>query len=662
MKKRIFSMILVVAMLVVSLAGCAYKYEKDDMSNYVTFDKAAFQSALTALKIEDATFGHDETERQKKVVDAIINSLAGLADTTKKVTEGKIGANDILYYCYYATGVDANDKEFTAYAASMKESAAVKLQLGLSTTKDLSAKIEAAIKAAIEADENYDLKDKAYKTETGSTVAVAAGDLVYVTYTVTDAEGVETTYTNARVEVAAELTGAPAEGSEAKTAASFAEYLIGMKPATKVADDKTFVGDPNTYSDVTVNWIVKQGTAVEITDYKPEAKTEVEVVGSTTKVDLKAAKELTYHVYPVYAIDVVEYNSEAYNATLILKDILGTALSAGEIAEDGTVTDGTLALFTDNGYKNGEETMNAIVKELVTRITAFSDAESKYDDAVKSYDDAVSALSKNDTPENQEAKTTAETAKNNAKTEMDTAETKVDEQITKLLGCTKDGAASAEEAVKADYSKYRYNSLESSYKSSITQSIAAAIHAAAVSAITYNTLPEKAVKEAYKSIMNNYKYDFYEGTASSDSSSSSSSTSVSNYKYYSGDFNAYLRANVEGLTETSTKDDIKAAVMAEAEVVVKDIIVVYVLKDACEEIFSTDLDVTDEDIDEFKQSINYILLQYYTGSNKIDEKYYIHTLQFDKVLDYLTTIDEDAAPANENDKKVAYEHVAYDFK
>ena len=653
MKKRIFSMILVVVMLVASLASCAYNYEKDDMSNYVTFDQEAFKAAIQGLKIEDATFGHDETERQKKVVDAIINSLAGLADTSAKVTEGKIGANDILYYCYYATGVDKDDKAFTAYAASMKESAAVKLQLGLSTTKDLAAKIEAAIK-------DFDLKDQAYKTETGSTVAVAAGDLVYVTYTVTDKEGVETTYTNARVEVAAELTGAPAEGSEAKTAASFAEYLIGMKPATKVADDKKF-GDL-TYSDVTVNWIVKNGVAVEITDYKPEAKTEVDVVGSKTKVDLKEAKELTYHVYPVYAIDVVEYNSEAYTATLILKDILGTTLSAGEIAEDGTVTDGTLALFTDNGYKNGEETMNAIVKELVTRITAFSDAETKYDNAVKSYDDAVSALNKNDTPENQEAKATAETAKNNAKTEMDAKEGEVDAQITKLLGCTKEGAASAEEAVKADYSKYRYNSLETSYKSSVTQSIAAAIHAAAVSAITYNTLPEKAVKEAYKSLMNDYKYDFYEGTASSDSSSSSSSsTSVSNYKYYSGDFNAYLRANVEGLTETSSKDDIKAAVMAEAEVVVKDIIVIYVLKDACESIFDTDLAVTDDDVDEFKQSINYILLQYYTGKNKIDEKYYMHTLQFDKVLDYLTEIDEDAA-TDANNKKIVYKHVAYDFK
>ena len=653
MKKRIFSMILVVVMLVASLASCAYNYEKDDMSNYVTFDQEAFKAAIQGLKIEDATFGHDETERQKKVVDAIINSLAGLADTSAKVTEGKIGANDILYYCYYATGVDKDDKAFTAYAASMKESAAVKLQLGISTTKDLAAKIEAAIK-------DFDLKD-AYKTETGSTVSVSAGDRVYVTYTVTDKEGVETTYTNALVK-AEPLTGAPAEGSTVNTAASFEEYLVGMKVATKVAADKKFDGDTNTYSDVTVNWIVKQGTAVEITDYKPEAKTEVEVVGSTTKVDLKEAKELTYHVYPVYAIDVVEYNSEAYTATLILKDILGTALSAGEIAEDGTVTDGTLALFTDNGYKNGEETMNAIVKELVTRITAFSDAETKYDNAVKSYDDAVSALNKNDTPENQEAKATAETAKTNAKTEMDTKEGEVDAQITKLLGCTKEGAASAEDAVKADYSKYRYNSLETSYKSSVTQSIAAAIHAAAVSAITYNTLPEKAVKEAYKSLMNDYKYDFYEGTASSSSSSSSSSsTSVSNYKYYSGDFNAYLRANVEGLTETSSKDDIKAAVMAEAEVVVKDIIVIYVLKDACESIFDTDLEVTDDDVDEFKQSINYILLQYYTGKNKIDEKYYMHTLQFDKVLDYLTEIDEDAA-TDANNKKIVYKHVAYDFK
>ena len=38
MKKRIISLILVAVMALLALSGCAYSYEKDDMSKYATFD------------------------------------------------------------------------------------------------------------------------------------------------------------------------------------------------------------------------------------------------------------------------------------------------------------------------------------------------------------------------------------------------------------------------------------------------------------------------------------------------------------------------------------------------------------------------------------------------------------------------------------------------
>ena len=668
MKTRIFSMLLVVVMLVVSLAGCAYSYEKDDMDNYVEFNLEAFKAAIADLKIEDATFGHSESERQKKVVDAIITSLAGLVDatdTSNRVTDKVIGDNDLLYYCYYVTGVDKDDKAFTGYAASMKQSAAVKLQLGLSTTKDLAAKIEAKI---LEGD-NWDFKDKAYDTSATSSTAVKAGDLAYVTYTVTDAEGVEVTYTNARVLAAAE---APAEGAEAT---SFEQHLIGMKPTVKVEADKKFGTD--TYSDVTVNWIVNKGEEIAIDDYKPESKTEIEVVGSKTKVDLKEAKSLVYHVYPVYFIDVVEYNSDKYNATLILKDLLGSSLNAGVIEEkdeDGNVTvagvDPTLDIFTDNGYKTSDGTlMNAIAKELVDLIKAHGEAETEYEEAEKDYDTAEAAYDKNKTPENKSAMDTAETAKNNAKTAMDEADKKVDDQIVKLLSCTKADADSAEAAIVKQYSEYRYESLEKTYENSIVESIAKAIHEAAVANIKYNSLPKKAVKEAYELLLNNYEYDFYEGTVSSSTSGSSSSTSgVTNYEYFHGEFYDYLRQVDElealGVKADSSKDDVKAAITKQAEASVKDTMVIYVLKDACESISNKDLAVSDEDVKAFKDSINYILLQYYVGTNNIKESYYMPALQFDKVMDHLTEIDEDAvADANNaDDKRVVFKNIGYDFK
>ena len=68
MKKRIISLILVVATLLLTLAGCAYSYAKDDMTKYATFDEGAFFTALNNLVIADGDFGTDETKRQEKVI------------------------------------------------------------------------------------------------------------------------------------------------------------------------------------------------------------------------------------------------------------------------------------------------------------------------------------------------------------------------------------------------------------------------------------------------------------------------------------------------------------------------------------------------------------------------------------------------------------------
>ena len=105
MKKRIISLILVAVMAVLALSGCAYSYDKDDMSNYATFDKDAFFKALAdgSIKIEDADFGVDEDDRQLQVLDAIFTAIAKNVDTDNKKTEGVPGKYDIAYYCYYYT-------------------------------------------------------------------------------------------------------------------------------------------------------------------------------------------------------------------------------------------------------------------------------------------------------------------------------------------------------------------------------------------------------------------------------------------------------------------------------------------------------------------------------------------------------------------------------
>ena len=92
MKKRIISLILVVVMSLLTLSGCAYSYEKDDMSKYATFDSEAFFKALTdgKITIADATFGTDEEGRWEKVADDIFTTLGKNADTDEKVDLDKL--------------------------------------------------------------------------------------------------------------------------------------------------------------------------------------------------------------------------------------------------------------------------------------------------------------------------------------------------------------------------------------------------------------------------------------------------------------------------------------------------------------------------------------------------------------------------------------------
>ena len=82
MKKRIISLILVVATVFLTLTGCAYNYAKDDMSKYATLDYQKFYDALQALVITDGDFGTDKEGRDVKVQDAIAQAILKVTDTT----------------------------------------------------------------------------------------------------------------------------------------------------------------------------------------------------------------------------------------------------------------------------------------------------------------------------------------------------------------------------------------------------------------------------------------------------------------------------------------------------------------------------------------------------------------------------------------------------
>ena len=192
MKRRIIGMLLVAVMLIGSLVSCGYSYEKDDLSKYATFDKDAFEKAISALVIEDGDFTKDADTRADKVIDTIRKALAKKADTDDKKTEGVIGEYDTFYYCYYGT-ITVDGEEKVIFASSMKQSSATNFQFGLKGTEGLQAKIEAAFK-------DYDLTEKAYSTTTSG--KAESGKIAYISYTVEydkDGKSVTENYENVRV-------------------------------------------------------------------------------------------------------------------------------------------------------------------------------------------------------------------------------------------------------------------------------------------------------------------------------------------------------------------------------------------------------------------------------------------------------------------------------
>ena len=688
MKRRIISLILVVALSLLALASCGYSFVGDDMKNYATFDEQKFVDALKTLVIEDADFGTDEAARLEKVEDAIFTTLAGKVDTADKKTEGVPTEYDVYYYCYYAT-FEKDGKTIYVLASNMKESSATKIQLGLSSNKDLTAKIEEAVK-------ELDLKDVAYTTTTSG--KVTSGQIVNVSYKKSYTEKVKDDKGNVTdkavtITVTNEfLTATTPASSDAEKV--FTDHLVDLTIGSKKTGDIVVYEDLNgdgkvdkttekvTYTAVTPNWVVKSGmkdgykSSVSVKDKTyTTTKSVTDVYGKSH--DLKNV-ELTYHVFPVYYLDVIN----ELTAKAVLKDIIGSSITAstdtnkdGKIDEDEKTA--TLDVF-DEAYKNGDKTVAALIEELKTLYTELTELEADVEDAEEEVETAQKAV---DDAEKAN-KEVSDTLKNNlstAKTNLTKAEEKVtgkegeiDKKIDAIVAATKDGKGIADEIVK-QYRKERYDGLEETYKSTIKTSLATEIYKIAKECITYKTdadgriiLPWDAVNEAYKTLMNNHKYNFYEG------STTISGTSVSNYTANGGDFNKYLRTTLK----LKTTDDIQKAydkVGLEAEEVVKEKILVYVIADACNAKLNADIKVTNEDIQSYKDQVEYYIYIYqyigyeqYHGMSADDmpKSDYETVATFDKALNYLLEEKEVEKPENptKEDNIVKYVRITYTFK
>ena len=771
MKKRIISLILVVALAFLTLTGCAYNYAKDDMSDYATLDTKAFYDALQALSIKDGSFGTVEADRLVKVDDAIAQAILKVTDATAKKYQGKVEKYDSIYFCYYAEDGMGN----VFFASKMDESKPTNIQLGLSTLSDFNklvsdglltvediathlyhtssasvvgkgdvisltytktwldgteTKTEEKVQEYVVIGENDKLAEKLIGAPVGvelpefkltvtdtvsnadveytytgtkvesivkdnSTDKVADGDTVYVTYTLSfnaapwlneetgkydlpvefspenvDKEGnYKCTYSYKVEDVVADAEGTAAD---AKT---FLGQLVGKNvgsTTSSITVKNGTVGEKNdvelTYTNVKINWIQKTdnaGFTVKYTPYDEELKednsnkkTESNVKGD--KVILNGV-ELTYHIFPVYYLDVADLSAE-----LIVREFYSTLAATQTVEHDHTEeeheheTEYVFDTLNDTEYKNGDKTLADLVKELVTLNSTLTTKEKAETEALKALTTAQSNLAKDTSAEDSADKvslktklTNAQTAYLTAKTEADNAEKDVEEKITAILACKK-GETVVTDALVADYETYQYDTLETAYKAELNKNVATAVIEYLNKNVKFEgNLPKRAVKNAYDAIMNTYKYDFYEGKYSSGSSTTSTSTET-NFAHYNGDFDAYLLDKV-----VSNKGDmkaVKAAIQEEAEETVKDIILIYVFADAVEEKWGEDVTLTKDEKKTIKKNLENTALLYQqyglSFSYNLDDSY--HAGQFDKVMNFLLEVEESE---DDTTNDVVYKHI-----
>ncbi len=689
MKKRIISLVLVVVMLLSFLCSCSFNYANKNLTKYAEFNASEFEKALLALVIDDGDFGINEETRKIKVLDTIFAALASDAGTDNKLYDVALGKYDVLYYGYYITVSKEVEKEvdgekvketieYTVSTDAMNPDKPGSLQFGLLDTEGLSKLIEELV-----GDKN--IGDYVFKATTeGKT---EAGDKINLSYTKTwsvpkldadgnpelDAEGkplyeskTETVnygvVTLPVVEVEDE-GNTETEGDEVATADEtteggettgnkklpFLQYLIGQKVG-KVGEGKyegvkeiiDGVEYEVSYSSVNINWIIEdEGT--EIGTVEDKTYTSSKKVKDVNGVEVELKDEtLVYHIFPMYVVDVVN----ELTPEVILKKILGT-----DTDKDGSVEDsekGSLELFTSEEYKNGEETLKALVEKLVTAYNDLAKAEKAL---VTAEDKAKKEAEKNESseakPAAEESTEGGETETKPEKTELEKAQdevaakkTAVDELVTKIVAAT-NGEKTVGEVVVEEYTDAVYDNLESSYVSTIRTNLSKEIFKLAEKYVTFTgKLPKSAVKQAYERIENVHKYNFYQGEYTN-----ADKTTVANYVKYEGNYENYLKVTL-GLKTTDDMTACKDKMTQQAEEAVKELLVIYTLADHYGDV----VELTKEQ----KKSVKNNIYVIYLG---VAEEDVLHAMQWDNVINHILEQEEEV----EGENKVEFVRIEYTF-
>ena len=593
MKKRIVALILAVVMSLLALSSCgSFNFAEEDLTSYATFDYEAFKKALGEIEIEDGEFTTNEDTRAKLVAAKIYNTIADkIIAATKEdeqVKKGELTAGDVLYFVYYAVDADGNvffgsdmDKA-SITGSSTKANHVLKLDdyLDAEDDKFLSLVKENLQKVDIE---EYIYSVLGAKDLEASELKIKAEDVIVISYTrtykVKDAEGVETEIKETAAYETIDLDGNHIlnsyllkEGSLNSVGANF-EYATGTAEDGKITTSKSFdvsVVDENgntttyTYSNVKILWKVeKAGKPVaefKYTPYELEEGKKKEVApdnlyDSSKKVDL-ANKELTYYVYPVYAIDAPAYSE--ITATDILYYVYGSSL-----------TSASFEVLGEEGYKNGDTKLEDLLKEVADIFDTKSETNEFYKEGGvlhtlnKTYNDAVTAGGSKPTTEQQTAIDDAKAALTDKQKEL------LKDVIAKIAAAT-NGTKTVADEVLVEYKHNTEHSLKESYDSDIQKKVQTAVWDLIETSVKLTgEYPEKLLKEYIDHLYEHYEYEFYKGDFSS---------TVKNYDKYEGSFDAYLIATLK-LTKI---EELDAALEKEAKGYIDTIIKLYVVAKACE--------------------------------------------------------------------------------
>ena len=623
MKRRIICSVLVVVMLVLSLASCGYSFAKDDLTQYMSFDKTAFEATLAALEIEEGDFTTNEDTRKEKIEDYIYNLLAEEVKSDTKLDAGTVDSNDQLYYCYYVTYTDKDSNEFIIYPSQMQESKVTSIQIG---KNDLTGYQKEFRNKLLELGE-FEIGDYIYKTVTDDTHEVEEGDVAFISYTVTGTDSKVTKYNYQKVTLSEQSDNVVVKKLLEKDENGKVKIKIGE---TLTEDSANPLKDEagNTYTAAKINWIATKPGREIVFNYTLEKETSYTdlgtVVGTETTKVIAKDEVITYHAVPVSYIEVAEVSADMVLKTLLSSLPLNTKGEARELEclkeADELMTAMREALTPYNEAKSA----------LKTAETAVTTAQKTFDELDPESTEAV----KNKAQEDLDAK---KTARDTAKTTLDEKETALNAELTKIYNhVNAEDVDAAKTKIVDEYKDAVKDYLTEKYNDEIKLNAAEALWNAMVANATVTGYPKEAVSDIYDRMFEIHERKFY--------SEKNTSTSKSYYSEYGGDFEAYFMATMkkESGWACETFEDAKHALWAEAEEYVADMTVIYFVADIY------DLTYDKKEIREFKKNKDGV---YEYNSQRYGKMNALAAHQFDAVVDYFLEVETKEV---DGEKEVVY--------